>query len=72
MNKNEFKSTCQKVISEALNWFHGEHKNGLLKFPSPHTYATQLRIAESPTHFLAELVGARKISPNTPVTLSTR
>jgi len=72
MNANEFQSSCHKVISETLNWFHGEFKKGTLKFPFPHTYATQLRIAESPTHFLAELVGAQQVSPDAQITLSTR
>lgn len=72
MNEIEFKSSCHKVTERWLNWIHGGHKKGLLKFVNPHTYATQLRIAESPTHFLAELVGVQQVSSCERVTLSTR
>lgn len=72
MNVTEFQSSCYNIFKHTLNWFHNEHQKGTLTYPNEPSYATQLRIAVSPTHYLAELFGSKSFLAKEEIDISIK
>lgn len=59
MTNKEFISISQKVFEEWLNYLNQLIRQGNLNIPGPYSFNNILRIAESPSHYICELMGAK-------------
>lgn len=60
MTNKEFISISQKVFEKWLNYLNQLIRQGNLNIPGPYSFNNILRIAESPSHYICELMGAKK------------
>lgn len=63
MTKKEFINVSQKILEKWLNDLNRLIRIGNLRFPSTYSFNNFLRIAESPSHYICELMGAKQHSP---------
>lgn len=63
MTKKEFINISQKILEKWLNDLNRLIRQGNLSFPGTYSFNNILRIAESPSHYICELMGAKQHSP---------
>lgn len=69
MNFEEFTDVCRHFFQDWLNWLHQNFQNGNMKITGTYSFANIVQIAQSPTHFIVELQGAKKYYPNQKINL---
>ena len=72
MTIEEFEKVITEAFNETLSFVKKEYFAGSLKFPNKPTYTSQLRLAISPHHFIAELIGAKNFYEKQKIKITTR
>ncbi len=69
MNPKEFINTSKYVITEWLNHLNQLILERKLNIPFSYSFSNVLRIAESPSHYICELIGAKLYKPSEKIIL---
>src|SRR5262249_17296297 len=69
MTNKEFISISKNVFEEWLNALNGLIRQGTIHIPGPYSFNNILRIAESPYHYICELIGAKKYGTHERISL---
>lgn len=64
ITQSEFIGISIQLFTDWLNYINQLIKNGSLTLPYDYSFTNILNIAESPTHFICEINGSKKFSPN--------
>ena len=69
MKPKEFINTSKDVITEWLNHLNRLISERKLNIPFSYSFSNLLRVAESPSHFVCELIGAKLYKPSEKIIL---
>ncbi len=72
MDSKEFENEIKKSLIQSYEFIRERYFNKSIKFPNKPTYNSQLRIAETREHFIAEILGNKDFKIDKVAKLTTR